>query len=372
MINFLRRIRRNLAAENKFSLYLIYAIGEVVLVVLGILIALQIDNWNESRKAFDLELQLYHRILEDLNDQYGSTNRKIGEMMTYQDVHFHVYREIHGGAQYDSKLYYNSLQWVLTYQSEFSEKYTEVLVTIINDDIRNLLKRYISSEKATHAAYHEWNEFKEQRLRPFFNQHGIHNTEAAFNIEPYDFMSFNTISLIDYSKLQEQFGTTELDELLFDLRFKTSWILNNLFWLKTNNNSLENALVNELLANKQGENIKKMLRPSFSELLEEGKSIDEILELLKGDKKTGLKYQVLQGEINNIGYNLMSEGKNRDALRIFKLNIELYPNEYNTYDSYGECLLVMGDTVNAIIAYKTSIELNPGNISAEEALNILK
>ena len=50
MINFLRRIRRNLATENKLTLYLIYAIGEVVLVVLGILIALQIDNWNESRK----------------------------------------------------------------------------------------------------------------------------------------------------------------------------------------------------------------------------------------------------------------------------------------------------------------------------------
>jgi len=49
MINFLRRIRRNLINENKTSIYLIYAVGEVVLVVFGILIAFQIDNWNESK-----------------------------------------------------------------------------------------------------------------------------------------------------------------------------------------------------------------------------------------------------------------------------------------------------------------------------------
>jgi len=49
MINFLRRIRRDLINENKTSIYLIYAVGEVVLVVFGILIAFQIDNWNESK-----------------------------------------------------------------------------------------------------------------------------------------------------------------------------------------------------------------------------------------------------------------------------------------------------------------------------------
>jgi hypothetical protein len=51
MIKFFRKIRQKLLAENKFSKYLIYAIGEIVLVVIGILIALQINNWNEQRKA---------------------------------------------------------------------------------------------------------------------------------------------------------------------------------------------------------------------------------------------------------------------------------------------------------------------------------
>ena len=49
MIKFFRKIRQRLLTENKFSKYLLYAIGEIILVVIGILIALQINNWNQSR-----------------------------------------------------------------------------------------------------------------------------------------------------------------------------------------------------------------------------------------------------------------------------------------------------------------------------------
>ncbi|GLU44377.1 DUF6090 family protein [Allomuricauda sp. NBRC 101325] len=50
MIRFFRNIRQRLLAENKFTRYLVYALGEIILVVIGILIALQINNWNENRK----------------------------------------------------------------------------------------------------------------------------------------------------------------------------------------------------------------------------------------------------------------------------------------------------------------------------------
>jgi len=49
MIHLFRRIRQQLVSQNKFSKYLLYAIGEVVLVVIGILIALKINNWNQER-----------------------------------------------------------------------------------------------------------------------------------------------------------------------------------------------------------------------------------------------------------------------------------------------------------------------------------
>ena len=50
MIGFLRKMRRNLLSQNKLGKYLLYAIGEVILVVIGILIAVQINNLNEDKK----------------------------------------------------------------------------------------------------------------------------------------------------------------------------------------------------------------------------------------------------------------------------------------------------------------------------------
>jgi hypothetical protein len=50
MLRFFRQIRQRLLTENRFSKYLLYAVGEILLVVIGILIALQLDNWNEARR----------------------------------------------------------------------------------------------------------------------------------------------------------------------------------------------------------------------------------------------------------------------------------------------------------------------------------
>jgi hypothetical protein len=68
MIKFFRKIRQNLLTENKFSKYLIYAIGEIILVVIGILIALQINNWNENRKERILENNMIKKISINIAD----------------------------------------------------------------------------------------------------------------------------------------------------------------------------------------------------------------------------------------------------------------------------------------------------------------
>jgi hypothetical protein len=65
MIGFFRRIRRKLANENQFVKYSRYAIGEVLLVVIGILIALQVNNWNEQRKMDSKEKSFLMAIHEE-------------------------------------------------------------------------------------------------------------------------------------------------------------------------------------------------------------------------------------------------------------------------------------------------------------------
>ena len=77
MIKFFRKIRKHLLAENKFSKYLIYAIGEIILVVIGILIALQINNWNNDNIERELELNMLSEILTNLEKDVFNFNSKI-------------------------------------------------------------------------------------------------------------------------------------------------------------------------------------------------------------------------------------------------------------------------------------------------------
>lgn len=66
MIKFFRHIRQKLLSENKFSKYLLYAIGEIALVMIGILLALQVNNWNEESKEREVELGILRQIKKRL------------------------------------------------------------------------------------------------------------------------------------------------------------------------------------------------------------------------------------------------------------------------------------------------------------------
>ena len=66
MISMLRKLRQKLLSENKFSKYLLYAIGEIVLVVIGILIALQINNWSEQQKTKQKELNYLSLLRQEM------------------------------------------------------------------------------------------------------------------------------------------------------------------------------------------------------------------------------------------------------------------------------------------------------------------
>lgn len=80
MIKFFRKTRQNMIKENRASKYLLYAIGEIVLVVIGILIALSINNWNEIRKATNEET----KILIALQSDFKVSKTRIEETMFIQ------------------------------------------------------------------------------------------------------------------------------------------------------------------------------------------------------------------------------------------------------------------------------------------------
>lgn len=72
-------------AQNRFSRYLLYSIGEIVLVVIGILIALQINNWNEDQKNRKLEKNMLENLVETLEQNNSLLTSRVRSIAKYRE-----------------------------------------------------------------------------------------------------------------------------------------------------------------------------------------------------------------------------------------------------------------------------------------------
>ena len=88
------------------------------------------------------------------------------------------------------------------------------------------------------------------------------------------------------------------------------------------------------------------------------------LALMRGD--------ISEKSINATGYQLLSLKKYPDSIWIFQLNVELHPESWNVYDSLGEAYMDNGEKELAIQNYTKSLDLNPKNTGASEALKKLQ
>ena len=85
MLSFFRKIRQKLLSQNRVTRYLVYALGEIILVVIGILIALQVNNWNEERKTKAAEQKILKALLEEFEsnskilDEAIALNKRIAQ-----------------------------------------------------------------------------------------------------------------------------------------------------------------------------------------------------------------------------------------------------------------------------------------------------
>ena len=86
MIKFFRKIRQNMVKENKVSKYILYAIGEIILVVIGILIALQINTWNQNRLANIEE----RTVLKNLHTEFLQNKQTLKDALAENRTSFNV------------------------------------------------------------------------------------------------------------------------------------------------------------------------------------------------------------------------------------------------------------------------------------------
>ena len=75
--------------------------------------------------------------------------------------------------------------------------------------------------------------------------------------------------------------------------------------------------------------------------------------------------------LNALGYEQLNSKHIQEAIALFKLNVEMYPNSFNTYDSLGEAYMVAGEREEAIQNYRKSLALNPDNTNAVDMLKKL-
>lgn len=91
MIKFFRHIRQSLIMENKTSKYFKYAIGEIILVVIGILIALQVNNWNEDRKIKKWE----QKFLLEVKNELQNNLEQLQKVYDVQQIRINACKAIH-------------------------------------------------------------------------------------------------------------------------------------------------------------------------------------------------------------------------------------------------------------------------------------
>ncbi len=106
-----------------------------------------------------------------------------------------------------------------------------------------------------------------------------------------------------------------------------------------------------------------LVESSIQQALEEY----ELLKTSQGDA-----YDFGEAQLNMLGYQLLFRQRVDDAMEIFKLNVGEYPESFNVYDSYGEVLLMKGDTAQSIDNYEKSLQLNPDNTNAVQVLERLR
>ena len=110
----------------------------------------------------------------------------------------------------------------------------------------------------------------------------------------------------------------------------------------------------------------------FAHMLREN-GFDKASQTYADIKKGIPDFALKENEVNSWGYWLiLAYGKIKEAIEVFKLNVELYPESANVYDSLGETYMRNGDKELAIENYQKSVELNPQNTNAIAMLKKLK
>ncbi|MEO0504903.1 MAG: DUF6090 family protein [Bacteroidota bacterium] len=178
MIQFFRRIRQKLLEENRFSKYLLYAIGEIILVVIGILIALSINNWNEKQK----DLVKEQLILKQLFSEYQSNLKQLDEKILMRNQALEACNNLlkridNPTSAIDEDGFYRTL-WIIFRDPTFDPIKNDIvgsenLRLIQNDTLVRFLSNWSSEVFQVQEMELEYQKFRTEILAPCYFRLGV-------------------------------------------------------------------------------------------------------------------------------------------------------------------------------------------------------
>jgi hypothetical protein len=216
MIKFFRHIRQRLLTENKFSKYLLYAIGEIFLVVVGILIALQINNWNELRKTHLQDLEFLNNLKVELSIDIAALTAKITE---YQEINSTIRNTVTLFDTADYELTPEEHQVIVSALSQF-QIFTPINKNInrndliiaqgtidrIDKELNRKFLTYLEETQSINAAITKLGETLQQleilRIHPYVDYDIVHSLEDQLD---FDFKEISNNRGIR-NALQKSFG----------------------------------------------------------------------------------------------------------------------------------------------------------------------
>jgi glyoxylase-like metal-dependent hydrolase (beta-lactamase superfamily II) len=120
-------------------------------------------------------------------------------------------------------------------------------------------------------------------------------------------------------------------------------------------------------------NGKELYRSAIMAEKLEKEGMDAAREEFKKLRKAGKdKYFFIESGFKNLAYQLLQQNKTNEAVEIFKMNVELFPESWDAYDSLGEAYMKDGQNGPSIVNYEKSLLLNPKNDNGRDILAVLK
>ncbi|WP_432410515.1 DUF6090 family protein [Rasiella sp. SM2506] len=247
MIKFFRKIRQRLVAESKFSKYLLYAIGEIILVVIGILIALQINNWNEGRKENRNLRAIYSNLLLDIKADSVSYSINLKELREIDFLHEQLYKT---GVKNDITLVFKDptlIRYLLYYNPITKENDPFIATKIKNDSIRKEVLTYFRNMKDTDDVYSELEGVINSKMRVYLGEKKMYKLSSWFeNKSKSTGEDALNLDFIDNAELIVLSKDEEFQQILFEASLKIVNSIVSFEILIKQNAHLINVIENEL------------------------------------------------------------------------------------------------------------------------------